>query len=233
MAKLTKENRNTVGIIILLIFIAILFYVVYPPLRNAVGVYGFILALSLIIYTRPMFQKDLIGIGTKNIFTALLVGGGIGLGFYILSKIIPGLSFGIPFVPYSVDGNLRWTIICVFAPVAEEILCRGGLMGVLKWWQKAGGFTKTELWITIIVQALFFTALHATAYAAGWYEAPSWLGAFGALSAVSASLIAAFIFGIIFGYIVSLNGVKNLSASIIAHFLINNILFIAAVVYFG
>ena len=79
--------------------------------------------------------------------------------------------------------------------------------------------------MAIILQGLFFVILHATSYAAGWYQAPTWLGAFTIISAVQGSLIAAGIFALISGYFVSRDGVKNITISIVAHFVINSILF--------
>jgi len=224
--KLKEENRLVINILIILLAVTILLYVVYPPLRTAVGIYGFLTLICLGIYTNGVFQDYLIGIKKNNLFKIILIGSGIGLGFVILPRVIPGMSMGVPLLPAAVDDNLKWIVICLFAPIIEEILTRGALLGLVKYMERDGGIKKFELWIAIIAQAIFFMLLHATSYAAGWYEAPTWAGAFGTLGAVSASLIAAFIFALVMGWLVTRDGIENLGLSIVGHYLVNQIIFV-------
>ena len=221
-----EDNKLVVNILIFLLALNVLLYVVYPPLRTATGIYGFLVVIALGVYTNGTFQDYLIGIKKSNLFKVLLIGAGFGLAFVILPRFIPGMSMGIPLLPAAVEDNLKWVVICLFAPIIEEILTRGALLGLVKYMERNRGISTFELWVAIIAQAIFFTLLHATSYAAGWYEAPTWMGAFGTLSAVSASLLAAFLFGVAAGWFVTRDGIENLGVSIVAHYIINQILFV-------
>ena len=231
-----EDNRNSIILSGIMIILALFFYTVYPPTRTAVGIYFIFSVFSLAIYSIPRFGEYLVGIGInppKRILNAVLIGGGITIALWLANEFMPGFAFGLPFVPYSVSEDLRFIIICLFAPIAEELATRGALMGFINWAQKRGGLSTGELWIANILQAIFFTIIHATAYQLGWYEAPTWMGALGALGAVGSSLLAAFTFGILLGWIVSLNGKRNLLISILAHFGVNLILFTQLSVAFG
>lgn len=221
-----QDNNLVVWIAGIGLFLALLLYVVYPPLRSATAIYGAISLVGLFFYTNPAFQNYLIGIPRKKLFSSLLIGGGIGLAFVILPKIIPGMSMGLPIIPASVESNLKWVVICLFAPFIEEIATRGALLGFVRYLGRKGRSSNKVIWTAIILQAVFFVMLHALAYSSGWYQAPTWLGAYGALSAVSASLIIAGIFGLIMGYVVTRDGIKNLGVSIVAHYVINQLLFV-------
>jgi len=229
-----EDNQIVVWLLIAFLLFSILLYVVYPPLRNATGIYGFIVLILLGLYTNPAFQDYLYGIekSAKTIFLAV-IGAGLGLFFVIIPKIIPGLSMGLPVLPASVESNLQWIIICIFAPFVEDIL-RFGILGLILYVRRKGGTSKAELWTAIIIQALFFMLLHATAYAAGWYSAPEWTGALSMLGAVTGSLITAFLFALITGYFVTRDGIKNIALSIAAHYAVNQFLFVKfSIVFLG
>ena len=222
-----KEDNQIVviGIIIFLV-LSIILYVVYPGLKTATGIYGFLCLIALGIYTNPAFQDYLYGI-EKSLKTFLWIGAGIGIGlaYIILTRLVPGLSMGLPLVPQSVDSSLRWVIICVFAPFIEDVL-RFSILGLVLYIRRKDGISKGELWLAIILQAVFFMCLHAFAYSGNWYQAPSWIGAITIISSVQGALFAAFLFAMLTGWFVSRDGVKNLTISIIAHFIVNFILFV-------
>ena len=225
-----KEFEFVVIISGISLFIAFLLYVVYPPLRTVTTIYGGIALISLFFYTNKVFQPYPVGIPKKRISLNILFGVLAGLGFILLPKIIPGMSMGVPLVPASIESNLQWLVIVFFAPFMEEILTRGVLLGFVKYLRRKRGISNAELWLAIIVQAVFFMSLHALAYAYGWYTAPEWLGAFKILSSVSASLISAGLFGLIMGYLVTRKGVNSLILPIVAHMTINQILFVQSVI---
>jgi membrane protease YdiL (CAAX protease family) len=229
----TKEDNNPiVWISGISVFLSLLLYVVYPPLRGATAIYGAMSLVSLFFYTNPAFQSYLIGIPRKKFLSTLLIGVGAGLGFVILPKIIPGLSMGLPVLPASVESSMKWIIICIFAPFVEEIATRGALLGFIKYLGRNNHSNNKIIWIAIISQAVFFMLLHALAYAVGWYQAPTWLGSLGLFSAVIGSLLVAFLFAIIMGFLVSRKGINSLVTSIVSHYIVNQILFIQAVKLF-
>lgn len=234
----SKENKLVVALVGISLFLALWIFIVYPDptLKNACMIYGFMAIIGLGFYTNPAFDGYVVGIPKKNLFTSLIVGGVLGGAFVVLPRIVPGLSLGIPLIPNSVEGSLRFIVICIFAPILEEVLCRGSLLGFVNYLNKKGRRNEAIVWLAIVIQALFFVGLHFLAYSNGWYNAPTWLGATGVfanLSAVSASLILAGVFGLVTGYIVSRDGLRNLSISIVAHFIVNTTLFVGLSVAFG
>ena len=131
--EIRKDNNLVVWISGIGLFLALLLYVTYPPLRGATAIYGAISLVCLFFYTNPAFQDYLIGIPRKKILSSLLIGAGVGLAFVVLPRFIPGLSMGIPILPASVESNLKWVVICLFAPFIEEIATRGSLLGFIKY----------------------------------------------------------------------------------------------------
>jgi membrane protease YdiL (CAAX protease family) len=227
MGKLISINQDN-KIVVFILFIMLLatfFLSTIPSMQIPAFLYGFLVLIGLFIYTNPVLQRYTIGIPTKGLFRAILIGGFIGFVIIIVPKI--GLSIGVPFVPTSLESNLKWVIICIFAPFIEEIATRGALLGFMLYLQSKNKTpSKKVLWIAIILQAVFFMIIHATAYSQGWYSAPTIGGALNQLSAVSASLISAGIFGILMGYLVTRKGINSLAVSITAHYVVNQFIFI-------
>lgn len=225
MAKIFSVKPGTRFIVFLLILFGIgaIFLSTIPTLQSAAFIYGLLVIFSLFIYTNPVFSNDLAIIPKGGIFKGILLGAFLAVIILILPKI--GLSIGIPLVPASVESNLRFIIIAFFAPVVEELSTRGALLGLIRYFERSGRNLSTfKLWIAIIIQAVLFMFLHFTAYSAGWYSAPDIGVATLQLSAVSASLIAALIFGLIMGFAVTKS--KNIFASIVAHFAVNTFIFV-------
>lgn len=53
-------------------------------------------------------------------------------------------------------------IICVLAPLAEEIIFRGAIIRVLaKWWKEKGKSNVSSEWYAIIISSILFAAVHA------------------------------------------------------------------------
>lgn len=53
-------------------------------------------------------------------------------------------------------------IICMLAPLAEEIIFRGAIIRALtKWWQERGKSNVSSEWFAIIISAILFAAVHA------------------------------------------------------------------------
>ena len=221
---LRKENKPV--IIILIMFLIALFFVAQvPSLQFAVLFYGLLAVSSIAIYSLPLFQSYLIGIPKKGLLLSILSGLFVGGIVFILPKF--GLSIGIPLVPASAEGSLRWVIVNLFAPFLEEIATRGALLGLILYSVAKGKkLSKTVLWIAIIGQALLFTGIHFTAYSQGWYSAPDLSASIFQIGAVSASLISAFIFAVLMGFFVTRSKINSLAFSISAHYIINQLLFV-------
>lgn len=231
---ISEDNKLAVILLAATLILDIIVFIIYPnpTFRTACAIYGFLALVSISIYTNPAFQEHLYGIpkNTKTLWS-IAAGAAIGLGFVFLPRLLPGFSIGIPLLPASVADNFKFIIIGVFAPVFEDFV-RFSILGIVKYIRREDGISQSELWLAILVQAMFFTAIHALAYATGFYQAPTWMQALGSLGAVSASLFAAFTFAMVTGYFVTRDGVKNIALSIAAHFVVNGLLFTALAVVF-
>lgn len=227
MAKLfqiSKDNRIPVIILTIGLFLAF-FISTIPNLQFASFLYGFLIIIALFAYTNPALQTYVIGIPTKGLFVKMLFG--LIAGFVILIMPKFGFSLGVPLVPGSVDNTLRALIILGFAPFIEELSTKGALLGFIKYIASKGKTpTKAIVWTAIFLQAVFFTIIHFTAYSQNWYSAPTFGSAWSQISAVSASLISAFIFAFLMGILVTRKGINSLATSITAHYLINQIIFV-------
>lgn len=221
------HNKGVIVLLGTLLFLAGLIFTTFPLLREAVGIYGFLIIIALAVYTNADFQEYLVGLKISNLPFAMLLGLFIAAGFFLLSAVIPGFSIGLPLVPYAVSDAFKFIIIGIFAPIVEEAFTRGALIGFIIFAEeKNGSVSKLQKGIAIVLQMLFFVGLHALAYFAGWYEAPTAASALLGFSAVSGALIAAGVFALVAGIVVTRKRVNNLAASMVAHFLINSILFV-------
>lgn len=227
MGKFFQVNpENKIPVIICFIGVFVTFWVSTIPSMQIAGLLYFALALiGLFVYTNPTLQRVLIGIPKKGFITSSLIGLVAGFAILMIPKF--GLSIGVPILPASVEQDLRWVVICIFAPFFEEIATRGALLGLIKYIGSKGRTPSTTVvWVAIFLQAAFFTIIHFTAYSQGWYTAPNFGGAIDQVAAVSASLISAFIFGLVMGILVTRKGINSLATSIMAHYLVNQIIFV-------
>lgn len=132
---------------------------------------------------------------------ALIWGGGIGV-MIALTGIIAAYLEGRPFLPQSF--SLPLFNILFIAPVFEELLARGALMGTLQ--------RGTSFWIANILSAVMFVGMHVP----GWY----FLGTLteNVTQAVSGGF-SIFLLGLAFGYAVHKS--RSVLGGMIAHFLNN------------
>lgn len=237
--RLNPDNQLPVLLLGISIFIAVVmvvwFYndINYKPLVYGSALYAFLGVISLGFWTNGAMQDYFFGI-EKSYRTIMwiIVGAVVGIGFSSLQYF--GLSMGVPLLPASIGTNFRAFIILYAAPIFEDLLCFalfGFILYVTRKCNKSScSIDKKYKWLAIGIVIIFFVMLHFAAYKIGWYQAPTLLEGIAGLSAVSASLIAAGIFRGITLYIVSLDGVSNCILAIVAHYVINQILFVKATV---
>lgn len=111
-----------------------------------------------------------------------LWGFGLGALVIMLNWLIPQFTIGFPTLPASTLGE-KVFIICILAPVAEEFLFRGILLGILR------NFMPNMVANT--AQASAFALYHMNAYAAAF--------SLQGIVAASGAFIAAGIFGMLAG----------------------------------
>jgi hypothetical protein len=232
--QLNDDNKIPVLLLGISIFVAVVMVVWfyndpdYKPLVMGSGLYAFLGVISLGFWTNGAMQDYFFGI-EKSYKTFLWMILGLFIGVGILSLSYLGLSMGVPLLPQNIGTNFRAILVLWFAPCIEDLLCFsffGFILFLTRRCNKSScDIDKRYLWLAIILTSFFFMGLHAVSYAAHFYEASTLLEGFAGLSAVSASLIAAFIFRGITCWFISLNGVRNIIIGISAHYAINQILF--------
>ena len=227
---LHPSNRNAIIVSGFFVFIGAFFYVIFPPLQTAAGIYTLLALVSLVIYSLSEFQGTVVGINLEKFGFQFLAGLGIATLFILLKIFIPGFSIGIPFAPESVSTTVKAIIILGLAPFVEELFTRGALLGFINYVESSGReLTAGEFWVANSVQSLFFAGLHLLAYVLLWYSLPG--GALAtSIGAQSSAFIAALTFGLIAGWVDTRKGIKSLLPSIISHFVVNTLVFVSLTV---
>lgn len=128
-------------------------------------------------------------------------GGGFGLVAAVTS-LVPAMPGGQPHLPAAFSFALLNTLIV--APVYEESLARGALMGSLQ--------LRWPPWIANVIAALMFVGMHIP----GWY----FVGTLDEkLVQPFGGVVSIFVLGLAFGYAAQKSG--SLLGGVIAHFLNN------------
>jgi len=141
----------------------------------------------------------------------VLVGVLIGAGFVVANFLVPAIAIGMPSLSLSLGDLSRWLVIGLIAPVVEEILFRGALVGFLTNWKKM------PLILAGVISAAAFTVYHLAAY--------------GASLAVAGAYLGALIFGLLAFFITKWR--NNLLPAIIMHSIFNSYLLFKMVVVIG
>lgn len=223
----TKENGNAIKFLIMFLFLLGILFVVVPPLQQAMFIYLFIGIISLIVYSRAEAQGELIGISYRGFWRSTVWAVLLAGVFYFGIKITP-FSFGIPILPNTIADQLRFFVVVVVAPAIESLFVQGALFGYVR--TVIPG--KKDLWTAIIIQAVFFAILHTSAYVIGFYNYPDLLSGFSAVSKNIGAFLSAFLFALLSGWFVTLNGIRNLWFVIIFHSLLNLIIYTTLTVGF-
>jgi membrane protease YdiL (CAAX protease family) len=214
-----QENKAVRVIIIAMAFLLSFLFVVNPLSQSIISVYIIFLIIAFWIYSMKEYQLELIGISTKTLGRSLIWGLSIGGLFYLATKLVQGLSFGLPLLPNAISDQLKLFIIVLVAPIVEEIFFRGSLLAYLRDTLP----TKKNIWMAIIVQAVIFSIFHLGAYITGFYSLPSINVGLMAINSNISAFISAGLFGMIAGIIAVKT--KNLLSTIILHSLINLIIY--------
>lgn len=223
-----KENQNVITLSIGMIILLAILFGTNPPARNALLTYIVFLAVSVFIYTRPRFQTLLIGIGKTNLARAIFFGVFFGGIYWAITRFVPLLSLGLLRLPGSIGTGLELFIVVIVASIVEEIFFRGGLLAYIRLFNPS----KKKIVFAIILQGILFGLAHLGSYLTGFYNFPDLPSGFAALGQNMGAFIAATTFGIIAGWFVTRNGIRNLIFAIIFHAMLNaTILGILAVTF--
>jgi membrane protease YdiL (CAAX protease family) len=139
--------------------------------------------------------------GFANWKRAVRWGGSLGL-VAAATSLVPAMSGGQSLLPAAFSPALLNTLL--IAPVYEEFLARGALMGNLQ--------QRWPSWIANVMAALMFVGMHIP----GWY----FMGTLPEkLAQPFGGAVSIFVLGLAFGYAVQRSG--SLLGGVIAHFLNN------------
>lgn len=217
-----SENRKgiifTFAIIALVLTISFIFMFQTPFERTGLvymGMSFFSFGIYAIFYFIPNIKKEdyLIGFHfSRKLFIGLLV----GAGFLILSSIAPFFSLLIPSLSLAIDTNIRLFVIIFIAPFIEEVM-RASFISLFMF--TSDNYRFMPFWLINIFQAGIFSAIHVTAYGLLFNALDSAIQVWGGLLAISGALIAAFVWGLIGGYLTY--KFNNWGPSTIGHMSIN------------
>lgn len=209
-----KENNLVIKIFLIpTLFVAFILTFIVEELRTVGILYMVMDAFALFIFSQKKYQEEVIGI--KSQFVApLFVGVGTAVAFLILKRLSPAFSLLTPAIALSVAENLRFFVIVILAPVAEECW-RSSVIGLIEDTYNL----KKRFWITNSVQGSIFAMIHILIYGVVLGAYDSWVQVYGAVAFISGALFAAFLFGIVSGYL--MRKFQNVTPSLVSHLTIN------------
>lgn len=123
----------------------------------------------------------------------------LGIVFIYISVLSPAIAFGLPNFGLSLGDFPRFIVVGILAPLIEEILFRGAILGLLRIWG-------VNVYLAIVIQAILFSLYHLVAYG-------------GSIADASGAFLGAALFGTIAGLITYYR--MTLTDSIIMHSLFN------------
>lgn len=212
----------------LLFFVAILllFFMTDQNLVKLLAIYVGMVVLSIIAFWYKDLKEELIGIGiNKSLYYSIGYGLIFGGLFYLATRVIPGFSIGIPFLPQSISDQARKFIVLFFAPVVETIFFQGAVFGIL--------YNYVNKTVAFLGQAVLFASFHIGAYVTGIYQYPNLGEGLLALGQNLGAFISAFIFALVCMFLIMRKRINNLTAGIVFHFIVNLIVTTMAIIIFA
>lgn len=220
-----KENSNTLNFILALSILLAMIWIVNPLVRDTLGIYLVLLGISYMAYASIELQNNLTGISSKNLSKSIIWSGILGVGFFLGTAFIPGLSIGLPLLPQSISDTMQKFLIIFIAPIVETLFFQGFVFGFLK------KYSPRNIYFAITGQAILFASAHLLAYVGGFYNYPSFVSVLSGINANLASFISAFAFAWLAGFFVSRDGIKNLTFVMIFHAILNAIIFVGLTIF--
>ncbi len=225
---------TSLAIIVVLVLLSLLI-AGNNSLLQTLAVYIVFLLVAVLIYRSPMLKPYLLTINKDNLGFSVALAVGISGAFYLLTRIIPGFSIGLPNLPQSIGSQVRQVVIFGFAPFIESIFFQSIVFALLLFIgleylnMKKG----TAISFALFGQAIIFALSHVAAYISGFYNYPDFVSGVGAFQANIGSFIAAFTFAVIAQSLTLWKKVNNLVFTIIFHALLNIIIFVALSLIFS
>jgi membrane protease YdiL (CAAX protease family) len=217
-----KSRKTTASVIIGTLLLLAVVIATSPPIFDKLIPYIILLSISYMTYLISPFMRYASTISFKGESAIRAASWGVvfGVGFYALTRFVPGLSIGIPTLPAAISDSLESVIIVGVAPIVEEIFFRGVLLAFLL----STPLGRKNQWFAIVGQAALFALAHVGAYITGIYEYPAFAVGLDAFMMNIGAFMAAFAFGLLAGVFVNRNRIKNLTFAIVFHSIVNAIL---------
>ncbi|MBU0958782.1 MAG: CPBP family intramembrane metalloprotease [Nanoarchaeota archaeon] len=214
MKKVSKDKKRLLLFVYLGMLISLWMFVAVPDVRAGLV----FLVISIVNYVL-LVNGDRDGRRVTEVYITKDYGNGIAYGlvfallFIIATVAIPGFSILIPTLPGSISTILNIAVIIILAPILETILFPKILQEKL---QATTGMSKQKanFWKSFV-----FVLFHFLSYGILLGALGTLTDLYGAVVAVSGSLIGAFAFSMLDGWIAY--KFKNLLINIITHAGIN------------
>lgn len=222
--KKREVDRVIKFVLVPLLLIVLILMTIIPEFRSS-GVIALVLVgFSYLVYATPRFQNHLIGI-PDNIFQGIGWGLGLFALFFIMMKVVPALSIGIPSVPQSVQeyvvgafqvGNFLSIIVIGFIyPLAETTFKASAVTVIIQTYGM-------KVIYAVLIVAGIFAGLHSFAYGVNLAVATTFGVALQEINQISGLIFTAGLFGAFAtGLLIK---TRNIVWVAVAHILINLII---------
>ena len=200
--KVVGSSKRVLALVFLALIVVGWVMVNSPELFNSAVIYLVFGLVAFTVYYSEVYKRFNLVLVSSFLDKNLFIGLGVGLFFIVLSKVNSVFSLSLPGAFLSLSSVSRFIIICLVAPILEEILFRGMIYRmILKLVFKNKVFA-------LVLQASLFSLYHLYAY--------------GASSGVIGSFIGAFLFGLVAGLLIDFT--NDLKTSIVTHIVFNTFL---------
>ncbi len=224
----TKQGiQNVIGVSFLALILLVVFIAGNPAVAILLSVYISMMTVSVLAYRTPQFRDNLLGIrGGQSLRTSIVLGVAYTAVFFLVIKLIPFASIGLPMLPQTIGETLRTIIVLVFAPVVETIFFQSVVYAVLL-------TTFRSKLVAFWGQAGIFSTAHVAAYVTGFYNYPSFAIGVSAVQANIGSFVAAFLFASVAMFFLLRKNINNLAFAIVFHAGLNLVILTSLTVIFA
>lgn len=198
MANGKQSNKNVRYLILAISFFLAFLFVVVPPIRSSCAIYLVFCVISYVIYSSKDYQNDLSGLEGKGAFLNGFYGLLFGIGFIVVSSVIPFFSLAFPRFPGAIADSLKAVLVIGIAPPVETILFIGAMYAFFR------NMNKNHKYLYITLVSIFFAGFHLASYILGFYTLS---GAEG-LTAITNNL-SAFITAFVFNFVAMFFGLRD------------------------
>lgn len=198
MASMSKSNKIVRYIIIIFFIILSLLFTLVPTLRGSIAIHMIFLVITYIIYSTGEFQDDVQGFNTKTALKEGFYGLLFGIGFILVSTLIPFFSLAFPRYPGTIADSLKAFFVIGISPFTETAFFISAVYAFLR------NFNTKNKMLYILIVSTLFAGYHLGSFILGFYT----LSGSEALTAVGSN-ISAFVSAFLFNIVAMTFGLRN------------------------